>query len=1283
MTHLWRVQLLGELCAKRGEQTLTRFRTQKTAGLLAYLAVYNERAHPREVLCDLFWPDAEIDTARHNLRLALSSLRSQLEPPGIPAGTVVMADRTHVQLRAQALTTDVAEFETALQAATNASRSFDKTERLVQALELYAGDLLPGHYEEWILPQQLRLKDAYAQALVQLADLLCESGENARAIPYVQRALEADPTCEEFHLTLMRLRLAAGQPGAALRQYSRLEQALQENFGEPPSRMAQELAAQARQQSLNTPRTASVSAGPAATLPTPQREVSASARAAASNAASAAVPTPLGAESASLPTGTVTFLLTDIEGSTRSWQRAAEPFQQALEAHHGLLRAQFRHHAGHEVKEMGDGFLVAFQRAGDALACAIASQQALDSHAWPQEVGPVCVRMALDTADVEVKHNDYHALALHRAARLLAAAHGGQVLCSDATAGLLRRDLATGVLLTDLGLYRLRDLPEPQRLFLVDYPDRAIRDFPVPNAAPAYSSTLPMPLTRFFGREQETTQIAARLADTRHLPAPPTPILSGTPDTRLLTLTGPGGTGKTRLSLEVAHRLAESCQEAVWFVPLADITDARLIPTTIQTAMNLPRAGNLDALEQVVQALSTQASLLVLDNFEQLVEEGSGLVQTMLERVPDLTCLVTSRRRLNLAGEREFLVPPLPTPDTQDNLETLSRNASVQLFVDRAQSARPDFQITRTNARATAELCSRLEGIPLALELAAARAKVMSPAQMLGQLANRLDFFASRQREVTQRHRTLRAAIDWSYRLLTPELQQLFARLSVFRGGWTAEAAEQVCEEGQCLDYLAELQESSLILAEEQGEEVRFRMLETLREYAGDQLSSHERDRLQERYGDYFLQFAEEAETHLSGTDQADWLTLLDLEHDNLRAALQFSRGEQGEAGMRLCGALQRFWWTRGYLAEGRAWCEAALGAQGAQERTAARAKALNGAGVLAWHHGDWNSAWAYHEESLAIQREIGDRQGVAASLNSLGNAARNQGDYASARVYFEESLAIQREIRDRSGIARSLHNLGMMAGGQGDYTSARAYFEESLAIRREIGDRSGIADSLGNLGTVVHAQGDCASARAYYEESLAIQREIGERQGIAYSLKGLGNVAYSQGDYVSARAYYVESLVIKREIGERQGIAYSLKGLGTVAWNQGDYASARAYYEESLTIQWEIGNRQGIAYSLEAFAALTVAEVAAVTAPVGTAGVSEDTSVRMRRAARLWGSAQVLREQIGAPLPPVDQAELEQQIAAMRERLGEADWTATWAQGHAMTMEQTVAYALSEEPDV
>jgi predicted ATPase/DNA-binding SARP family transcriptional activator len=1089
---------------------VTRFGRQKTGALLAFLAYYPQQSQLRDALIERFWPECDLPTARNRLSVALHSLRRQLEPPGVPAGAIIMADRSTVGLNAAVVATDVTDYEAALQSAAHASSSTERARWLSQAVELYGGELLPGYFEDWVLQERQWLAERYFQALGQLLAHLEQTGDVERALEYARRGVAADPLREEAQRDLIRLLAAAGQPAAALRRYQELKRLFKQELDASPSAatcaLAREIAALVEAQAEPSVDEAFVPL--LSVTPSARRDVS--------------PPAPL-------PVGTVTFLMTDIEGSTARWERTGEAFAAALASHHTLLREEFRRHGGVEVKDLGDGFLVAFAGAGDALSCVVASQRALAAHAWPEDVGALRVRMALHTGDVQPQDGDYHGLVLHHAQRVLLTAHGGQIVCSEGTATLVRRELEPGVRLVDLGVYRLRDVSSPERLFQVEYLEMVQREFPPPRAEAGYVSHLPLQFTRFLGREEEIAQLRELLM---------------APGTRLVTLTGPGGSGKTRLALEVAEGLVEAWRGAVWFVPLEDLQQAWLMGEATRDALGLPPSSAGEPLEQVVGALARQPTLLLLDNFEHLMTEGAPLVRTLLKRVPSLTCFVTSRQRLSLAGEREFHVLPLRTPNGATTPEQLIRFDSVRLFIDRAQAVRPDFQVTPANAAAVAALCNRLDGIPLALELAAARAQVLSPVQMLTHLEQRFAFLVSRRRDSDERHRTLRAALDGSYQLLSPELQQFFARLCVFRGGWRLEAAEVVCQTGgadgtSCrpgsglvLDYLEQLRECSLVQVEEGPVEMRFRMLETLREYAREQLTSEERTVLERLHAAYYLALAEETEARLTRPEQGAWLDRLEQEHDNLRAALDWAEESgQAERGLQLGGALWRFWYVRGYIAEGRRRLARLLALPGAAGCPAARANVLYGIGMLSYAQGDYQGARLFYQESLSVFRGLGDQQSIAALLTNLGIVTLYERDYETASALYQESLEIQRELGNQRGVVAALNHLGFAALRQSDYRTASALYQEILAIQRALSDQRGVVAALDNLGNLALRQDDFAAARALYQESLALWRALGNKRGIVAALHSLAEVAQEQGDDDAARSLFQEALKVEREL--------------------------------------------------------------------------------------------------------------------------------------------------------
>jgi predicted ATPase/class 3 adenylate cyclase len=995
------------------------------------------------------------------------------------------------------------------------------------------------------------------------------------------------------------------------------------------------------------------------------------------------------------PRGTVTFLFSDIEHSTHLLQHLGDRYAEVLTEYRRLLRETCQAWDGHEIDTAGDGFFVAFQRATHAVAAAVAVQCAMASHPWP-EGRPVRVRMGLHTGEPTQTASGYIGLDVHRAARICAAGHGGQTLLSQTTRTLVEYNLSAGVRLRDLGAHRLKDLQHPERLYQLVIPD-LLTDFPPLKTLDQRVNNLPVQPTPLIGRERVSAAVCALLQRA---------------DVRLLTLTGPGGTGKTRLGLQVAADLLEDFENGVFFVPLAAVRDPALVASGIARTLGIQEQAGQVLLDSLRESLQDTQMLLVLDNFEQVVA-AAPLVAELLAACPRLKCLVTSRVVLRLSGEHECPVPPLELPDPRHlpPVEALSQYAAVALFIQRALAAKPDFRVDNANAPAVAEICVRLDGLPLALELAAARLKLLPPQALMARLGRRLELLRGGARDVPERHQTLRQAIAWSYDLLEAGEQALFRRLAVFVRGCTLEAVEVVCQAVpaqaaspgpslEVLDGMASLVDKSLLRQQEQTSgEPRFGMLETIREYGLECLTaSGEEPAISRAHADYYLVLAEVAEPALTGPDQTTWLGRLEAEHDNLRAALRWAE-ESGEAeiGLRLAGALCQFWLIRGHLREGQAWLARLLGLAEASRRTAVRAKALTRAGHLAHNLGDFTTARALFEESLALWRALGDQQGIATSLNDLAWVVLCQGDYAVAHALSQEGLTLWRELGDRQGMATALHNLGRVAHCQGDYAAARALHQENLVLRQALEDQRGIAFALTHLAWAMHKQGDYTGAAARLEEarvlfqavgakqlfaiasailaevaheqgedgraavlieqSLTLYRELGAKQEIPSALSIFGTIAHAQGDNGRARALLEESLALQRDIGIKWGMATTLNRLGVVVHTQGDDGRATALYAESLTLCQERGDKHGLAEGLEGLAGIAVAQQ------------------QLERAARLLSAAAALREVTGAPLSPCEHVRYDRDVSAVRAGLGEAAFAAIWTTGKAMPLEQVITH--------
>jgi len=758
------------------------------------------------------------------------------------------------------------------------------------------------------------------------------------------------------------------------------------------------------------------------------------------------------------------------------------------------------------------------------------------------------------------------------------------------------------------------------------------------------------------GREQEIAEIHSLLHKTR---------------ARLITLTGPGGIGKTSLALRIAITLQEDFIDGIYFVSLASINDPLLVIPTIVQALGIQENENLSSLDRLKQALQEKHMLLLLDNFEQVVMAAPHLPD-LLSACPHAVLLVTSRTILHVHGEYDFPVPPLALPDLArlPDCETLAQCASIALFLQRTKAIRPDFQLTQKNAPILAEICVRLDGLPLAIELATARMKLLPPQELLAKLTHRLQILTGGARDAPIRQQTLRNTIAWSYHLLNAEEQQLFQRLSVFASGCTLKSLVAVCNalDGQnteidVLNGASSLIDKSLLyMVEPDGYEPRLKLLETLREYAAEALSSNEQFALTRRVHAYhYLSFVEEIEPELLGSEQAAYLERLEQEYDNIRAALQWAleRGEDQERmvmALRMCGALPRFWDMRGHRSEGWNFLMRALAVQN-EAIASLRIKALDAAALLAINQSDHDLAIKISEENLALCRKLGNIKGVAFSLHRLGGIAWAQGNYAMSQVLEEEALHHFRELQDIWGIASSLEVLTSVALDQCEYARARMLVDECLLLWKKIDNKWGIAYALWLSGSIfLYAQLDLVSARSILEEGVARSRSVGHRDSAAYALITLGFVTFFQGELPLTRTLFEEGVSIFHDIRDRRGIALGNYSMGWLAFSQGEYETARALFEEGLNLLNALGHRWIMTLCLE-----------------GLAGVNAIEG-QSARAALLWGAAENLRENMGTPMPPIMHVFYTQMVEHARTQINEHEFSAKWKKGRNMPLPQVLA---------
>ena len=843
-----------------------------------------------------------------------------------------------------------------------------------------------------------------------------------------------------------------------------------------------------------------------------------------------------------LLTGTVTFLFSDIEGSTRLLRAQGDAWAGQLERHRVLLRAAFVANGGSEVGTEGDSFFVAFPTAPGAVAAAVEAQRALAAEPWPPSA-EIRVRMGLHTGEASLSAKTYVGLHVHRASRIAGVGHGGQVLLSAATRALLDQALPDGVDLRDLGEHRLKDLEHPEHLWQLVISDLPSEFAPI-SSLDATPNNLPTRLTTFLGRGREIGEIGDLLAEHR-----------------LLTLTGPGGTGKTRLSLEVSGRALRHYPDGVYFVELAAITDPDLVLPTIAQALSLPDRGGRTVMERLRDHIGEQRMLLVLDNFEQVIAAAPS-INDLLSACPMLAVLASSRSTLHVSGEQEYPVPPLGLPDPANlpPLTQLSQYEAVALFIERARAVKPEFEVTNENAPAVAEICVRLDGLPLAIELAAARIRILTPQAMLERLGDRLGLLAGGSRDLPERQQTLRGAIAWSHEMLDDADRALFASLSVFVGGAGLDAVERVCGaqvSGDLLDALASLVEKSLV---RQFEGVdggpRFAMLETIREFASEQaMQRGGQDEMRAAHAALFADTAEAAASHVMGSDKGAWLDRLEEDHDNFRAAMTWAiAADATETALRLGAALWRFWQMRGHLAEGLERVTGALALPRSPDHPKARADALSAAAGLAYWLADGDGSRALYEEEIQARRELGDRAGLAEAHYGISFTwsimdLQNTESASLAASHVNEALSIFRELDDAPGIGRCEWALSNVTWGSGQFEPARQHALHALEIFESIGDDFMIGWASYTIGMAALTEDQLMGGR--------LESRIEARRRLAYALR-----IFAEAQDVTGYALVIDAFgVLAMREGDRERAARltgavsrleRVSGTGLTLWNRG-----------------------------------------------------------------------------------------------------------------------------------
>ena len=928
-----------------------------------------------------------------------------------------------------------------------------------------------------------------------------------------------------------------------------------------------------------------------------------------------------------LPSGTVTFLFTDIEGSTKLAQEYPDAMPSLLARHNEILKQTIEGHHGFVFQIVGDSFCASFHNASDALNAALSIQRLLHNEAWTP--APIKVRMGIHTGQADLQSNgEYQGyLTLSHVQRLMSAAHGGQILISFATQELVREAIPESVTLRDMGERRLKDVIRTEHIYqlvIADLPS----DFPPIKTLDRYLHNLPAQMTSFIGRETELAEVKQALS--AH---------------RLVTLTGSGGAGKSRLSLQVGMDCLHQFPDGVWLVELAPVTDPALVPQTLLSTFNLREDRHRSVQAVLVDFLRAKTLLLVLDNCEHLIEACAQISDALLQACAKLRILASSREALGISGEYAYRVPSLSTPNPEQlpSLDELEKADSIRLFVERAATAKQGFTLTNVNAFSLAQICYRLDGIPLAIELAASRVKVLSPEQIAARLDDRFRLLTGGSRTALPRQQTLRAMIDWSYSLLSEQEKTLFRRLAVFVGGWTLEAAEAVCastgkdniQSHDVLDLLTRLVDKSLVFNEESAEEIRYHRLETIRQYSREKFfETDEVETGRNCHLDFFVQFAELVDKKLKSSDQLLWHRRMAAEQDNLRAALEWGLNTDPDSALRIAGAANLFWTAGGYSAEGFRWTQKAL----------------------------------EQAEKTAVAGNITNEQRRVARAKALCGLTRlylSLGDNANAKRAAEESVALYRQSQDRLGLAFALVVLAYPLEFLGERVQAEAALQESYSIGRAEGDIYIICRALNRLGNViVDLYHDLNLSQGYVEESLHLAKEAGLRSQEAQALEVLGFIASHRNDYAAARAYFKESVRVYEEIGATFNAILEKSNLAHLERKLGNYPEALEYYRETILAFRDMGQTGAVSHQLECFGFIAVAE-----------GQNE-------RALQLFAAATALREKAGTAMRPEEKVYFDQQLKTLRDKMDSPTLEWIWSKTHALSMDDAITFAVDEAYD-
>lgn len=940
------------------------------------------------------------------------------------------------------------------------------------------------------------------------------------------------------------------------------------------------------------------------------------------------------------PTGNVTFLFTDIVGSTRLAQQYSDTYNEILKKHDSILDKIIADHNGHVFKKIGDAYCVSFHNPNDALAAAHEIQKKLEEHDW-NEI-ELRIRIGIHSGDAEFLNNDYIGyITLSRVNRIMSVANGGQILVTQEIYDSALEAPPPGISFRDLGERRLKDIILPEHIYQV-LADDLQSDFPPLKSLDVRPNNLPIQITKFIGREKELTTIKNLLSNTRKL-----------------TIFGPGGTGKTRLAVKVASDIIDEFENGVWFIELSSIKDPDLVEKEISLTLNLKEEGDKETIDSLIEYLKSKQILLILDNSEHLIEKCASLAHTLLQACPKLKIISTSRESFNIAGETIYRVPPLSTPSSLKKLtaKTIEQYESARLFIDRATAIKHDFKVTDENVNALAELCRRLDGIPFAIELAATRVNILPVEKILDRLNDRFKLLSRGSSTALPRHQTLRAMIDWSYDLLNEHEKILLQRLSIFMGGWTLEAAEMICsdeiiDEYEVLDILTSLESKSLINVNEQSGNIRYNMLETIKQYSLEKFT--DKSPTQAKYFEFFMKLSDLQEQRSKGIEQTAWVRLVDDDFDNMRAAIQIAFDTNPENAYKIIPLIGSYWLIKGYFREGLQACLKALENKTVEDKKL-RARVLLTAAEMCFGLGDLADLQTFADESLALSREINDKEGIAASLIQLGNVNYTNVKIEESKKYYDEALAISNEIGSQTYKAKSLSNLSFIVDDENN--TALNMMEEALKIYRSLKDTYNVAFVLAVLGRFELLKKNLDRANIFSEESLAISRENDDQYLISINLINLARIYSEKNDFAKAEYSLEDSLKIIREYGYTLNLHPALISLAEIHHSKGDIDKSIATYKEYL----EGSSKSGGNFFLK-------------RAFIGLAGnyvLKED----YKQALICLSFIEMTAEATQSKMNKTESETFEMTKQKIREKLGDEAFDQYWNEGRLYSIEKAVSY--------